>query len=164
MAAIRIGGVQEAQAVVVAVQEQVRKTFDAESGLVGMMADADRASAHSEAAGLDAGPAESYRVRGAELMRECRESEVTRPKGTWMEPSSTGGAGGAMKEFAAFHAASQVGVSEPASLLMDARGGRWVIRYAARLKLEGLHSRGTERQLPIYHSQSPAVRRARRGP
>jgi len=59
MAAVRISGVEEAQAVVVAVEKQVRETLYAEGGLVRMVAGADGAGAHGEAAGLDAGLAES---------------------------------------------------------------------------------------------------------
>src|SRR5260370_4536792 len=50
VAAIRIGGVEETQAVVVAVEEQVGETFDAEGGCMGMVADANGAGAHEEAA------------------------------------------------------------------------------------------------------------------
>src|SRR6267143_1355681 len=55
MAAVGIGGVEEAQALVVAIEEQVGEAFDAKGSLVGLMTATDRAGAHGEAAGLDAG-------------------------------------------------------------------------------------------------------------
>ncbi len=58
VAAVGIGRVKETQAVVVAVEEQVREPLKAESGLMRMVAGADGAGTHGEAAGLDAGLAE----------------------------------------------------------------------------------------------------------
>ena len=72
--AVGISGIEEAQAAVVAIEEQVGEAFDAESSLVGMMTAADSAGAHGEPAGLDAGLAEGHSVCGAELARESRES------------------------------------------------------------------------------------------
>src|SRR6266851_5572179 len=106
VAAVGIGGVEEAQAVVVSVKEQVGETFDAEGGLMGMMADANGAGAHGEATGLDAGLAEGHSVRGAELARERGKSERAPHEGGRMDPGGTSGASGAMEEFAAFHGAS----------------------------------------------------------
>jgi len=72
--AVGISGIEEAQAVVVAIEEQIGEAFDAQSSLVGMMTAADSAGAHGEAAGLDAGLSEGYSVCGAELARESGES------------------------------------------------------------------------------------------
>ena len=81
MAAVGIGGIEEAQAMVVAVEEHVGKALDAEGSLVGMMAAADSAGAHGEAAGLDARLAESYSIRSAELVRESRKGKCGPSKG-----------------------------------------------------------------------------------
>jgi hypothetical protein len=57
MASVGIGGVEETQAVVVAVEQEIGESFDAERGLIGMITGADGASAHGETAGFDAGTA-----------------------------------------------------------------------------------------------------------
>ncbi len=106
VAAVGIGGVEKAQAVVVSVQEQVGETLYAEGGLVRMVAGANGAGARGEAAGLDAGLAEGHGVRGAELARERGKNQWACGKGGRMDPGGTSGAGGAMEEFAAFHGAS----------------------------------------------------------
>src|SRR2546430_4952515 len=48
MAAVGIGGIEKEKAVVVASEQQFRQAADTEIGLVRMMADADRSSAHGE--------------------------------------------------------------------------------------------------------------------
>src|SRR2546429_1977171 len=48
MAAVGIGGIEKQEAVVVAIEEKFRQAADTEIGLMRMMADADRSSAHSE--------------------------------------------------------------------------------------------------------------------
>ncbi len=106
MAAVRIGGVEEAQTVVVAVEKQAGESVDAECGLVGMMAGAIGAGTHGEAAGLDGGLAEGNGIRGAELTRERGERESPPGKYGWAECCGTGCASGAMDEFAAIHKAS----------------------------------------------------------
>ena len=106
MAAIGISGVEEAQAVIVAVEEQVGKALDAEGSLVGMMTTANGACAHGEPAGLDARLAEGHGVGSAEFARESGKGEVGPGKGGRVDPSRTGGAGRAVDEIAAFHAAS----------------------------------------------------------
>src|SRR6267143_387994 len=106
MAAVGIGGIEEAQAVVVSVKEQVRETFDTERGLVRMMTAANGAGTHGETAGLDARFAEGHSVCGADLARENRKSERTPREGGRMNPGGTCSASGAMDEIATFHAAS----------------------------------------------------------
>src|SRR6266699_3917763 len=71
VAAVGIGRVEETKAVIVTVEEQVGEAFDAERGLVRMVADADGSGPHGEAAGLDAGLAERNGVGGIELSREA---------------------------------------------------------------------------------------------
>src|SRR5258708_36877245 len=106
MAAGRIGGVEEAEAVVVAVAKQGGEFVEVESGLVGMMTGAIGAGAHGEAAGLDASLAEGDGIRRAELTRECGEREGAPGKCGWMERCRTGGTSRAMDKFAAIHKAS----------------------------------------------------------
>jgi hypothetical protein len=67
MAAVRIGGIEEPQAAIVAIEQQIREAFDAERGLMRMVADADRAGTHRKTVGLNAGLAESYRIGRGEL-------------------------------------------------------------------------------------------------
>src|SRR6267143_4461787 len=62
VAAVGVGGIEEAQAVVVAIEKQAGEAFDAEGSLVRMMTAANGAGAHSQAASLDAGLAESHSV------------------------------------------------------------------------------------------------------
>ena len=76
MASVGVGGVEEAQAMVVSVKQEIGEAFHAERGLVRMMSGADCAGAHGKAAGLDAGAAEGDGVGGGEfccesLLREC---------------------------------------------------------------------------------------------
>src|SRR5260370_42073022 len=81
---------------------------------MGMMATADRACAHGEAAGLNASFAQGHSVCSAELARESGKSVRTLHKGDRMDPGGTGGPSGTMNKIAAFHAASPCcGVSEP---------------------------------------------------
>ena len=81
VAAVRIGGIEEAQTMIIAIEEQVGEAFNAEGSLVGMMTAADSAGAHGEAAGLDARLAESYSIRSAELVRESRKGKCGPSKG-----------------------------------------------------------------------------------
>ena len=67
VASVGVGGIEEAQAVVVSVEQEIGEAFDAESGLMRVMSGADCAGAHGEAAGLDAGAAESDRVGGGKF-------------------------------------------------------------------------------------------------
>src|SRR5260370_32515435 len=71
-----------------------------------MVPDANGAGAYGEAAGLDAGLAESDGVRGAEFSRERRESKGAAREGRSVERESAGGASGSMEEFTAFHGAA----------------------------------------------------------
>jgi hypothetical protein len=126
MAAVRIAGVEEAQAVVVAVEKQVREALCSESGLVRTVADANRAGAHGQAARLNAGLAEGDSVRGAELARESGKSERPR-EGAGVNPGSTSGASSAMDKIAAFHAASLRAAFQKAVYLTNGRAKRTLV-------------------------------------
>ena len=129
VAAVRISGVKEAQAMVVAVEEQVRETLDAEGGLMRMVAGADGAGAHGEAAGLDAGLTESHGVSGAEFSGECGESRGTAREGGSVEREGAGGASDAMEEFTAFHGGLPVAAFPRVLLISHGRTKQdWVIR------------------------------------
>jgi hypothetical protein len=106
MAAVGIGGIEEAQTMIVAIEEQVGEAFDAEGSLVGMMTAANSAGAHGEAAGLDGSLTEGHSVGGAELARERGKSKRTPREGGRMDPGGASGASSAMDEIATFHAAS----------------------------------------------------------
>src|SRR5580704_738491 len=73
MAAVGVGRIEEAQAVVIAVTEKVGKTLDAERGLVRMMTRANGSSAHGKTAGLDAGLAERNSVGRVKFSRKGLE-------------------------------------------------------------------------------------------
>ncbi len=92
---------------IVTVEEQVGEAFDAERGLVRMVADADGSGAHGEAAGLDASLAERNGVGGIELSREAGKSEPREYRR--MEPRRTRGVSRAMDEFTAIHGTSSGG-------------------------------------------------------
>src|SRR5712664_3560849 len=111
MAAVGIGGIEEAQAAIVAIEQQIGQAFDAERGLMRMMAHTDSARAHGETAGLDAGLPESYRIGCGELARERGNREGAARERRGVEPSPSCGASSAMEKFAAFHGASWDGVS-----------------------------------------------------
>ena len=68
MASVGVGGVEEAQAVIVSIEQKIGEAFDAERGLMRVMSGADGAGAHGEAAGLDAGVAERDGVGGGEFL------------------------------------------------------------------------------------------------
>jgi hypothetical protein len=70
MASVRIGSVEEAQAMVVSVEKEIGEALDAERGLMRMVSGADGAGAHGETAGLDAGAAESDCIGCGEFVRE----------------------------------------------------------------------------------------------
>src|SRR5260370_32018501 len=106
VAAVGISRGEEAQAVVVTIEQQVRETLEAEGGLMRMVPDANGAGAYGEAARLDAGLAESDGVRGAEFSRERRESKGAAREGRSGERERAGGASGSMGEFTAFSGAS----------------------------------------------------------
>ena len=135
MAAVRIGGIKEAQPMIVAIEEQVRKALDAESSLVGMMTATDGAGAHGEAAGLDARLTESHSIRSAELAREGGKSGCGPSEGSGVDPSRSSGAGRAMDKIAAFHAAS-CRCASGASLLPNGRAKGAIGYQAGRNALE----------------------------
>src|SRR6266404_62129 len=106
MAAVGIGGIEEAQAAIVAIEQQIGQAFDAERGLMRMMAHTDSARAHGETAGLNAGLAKSYRIGRGELARERGNCDSAARERGRMEPGCTCGASSAMEKFTAFHGAS----------------------------------------------------------
>ena len=69
MAAVGVGSVEESQAVIVAVEQEIGQTLHAQRGLVGVMSAADRARPHGKTTGGNAGPAENDRIRRAEFAR-----------------------------------------------------------------------------------------------
>ena len=79
MAAVRIGGVKEAQAVVVAVEQQVGKTLHAQRGLMRMMPAAHGARSHGQPAGGDPGLAKRYRIGGGKFARQSRTGALAVP-------------------------------------------------------------------------------------
>src|ERR1039457_5267836 len=102
MASIRIGGVEETQPGIVAVQQKIRESFDAECGLVRVMPRAEGAGAHGEAAGLNTRTAEGDGVGGGKLRHRrlgCKSSQqVLR-----VEPGGSQARCRANEEFAAMH-------------------------------------------------------------
>jgi hypothetical protein len=68
MTAVGIGGIEEAQAVIVSVKQEIGETLNSQSRLVRMMSGADCACPDSETAGLDAGAAQRDRVGGGKFL------------------------------------------------------------------------------------------------
>src|SRR6266481_4448976 len=64
VATVRIGGVEETQAVVVAVEKKPGEAVDAQRGLMRVVANADGSGAHGEARGLNAGASERDGIGG----------------------------------------------------------------------------------------------------
>ena len=64
VATVAIGSIEEAQAVVVAVEKKPGETVDAERSLMRMLAGADGSGAHGEARGLNAGATERDGIGG----------------------------------------------------------------------------------------------------
>src|SRR4029077_7486667 len=106
MAAVGVGGIEEAEAVFVAVEKQAGEALEAKRCLTRMVADADGAGAHGEPAGLDAGFAERDSVGRRELAGEGGERQRMPREQVCGEERGSGGTSSAMKEFAAFHEAS----------------------------------------------------------
>lgn len=108
MAAVGIGGVEEAKAVVVvAVEEEFGKGECSKLGLVGATTAADGAGAHGEAAGADAGFAENDLVVCGELFAEgFGIEEGGAGSGGAGEDGGGRGAGGATKKVSAEHGGS----------------------------------------------------------
>src|SRR5215469_907660 len=105
MASIGISRVEEAQAMVVSIQQKIREALYSERGLMRMVIEAHGAGAHSETAGLNAGAAERDRVAGCELSRkrlvcDCIEDGLGR------EPGCSCRSGGSDEEFSTMHEAS----------------------------------------------------------
>ena len=158
VAAVGIGRVEETKAVIVTVEEQVGEAFDAERGLVRMVADADGSSAHGEAAGLDPSLAERNGVGGIELSRKAGKSESAPREYRRMEPRRTCGVNGAMDEFAAIHGTSSRGMIADACLLYrrtEKVFGYWphqeIVTLNSRTNRwpEELRNKGTARQYLI---------------
>src|SRR5260370_34551609 len=68
VAAVRIGGVEETQAVVVTVEKKPGEAVDAQRSLMRMLAGADGSGAQGEARGLNAGAAERDGIGGREVL------------------------------------------------------------------------------------------------
>ena len=84
MTSVGIGGVEEAEALIVAIEKKIGESFDAERGLIGMMAGAYRTGAHGEAAGFDAGAAEGDGVGSGEF---CGRAVLASPASRFFEAS-----------------------------------------------------------------------------
>ncbi len=88
MTSIGIRGIEEEQALVIAVEQQAGKPLNAEPRLMRAVADADGAGSHGEAAGLDAGFAENNGVGGVELCGQARDRKRECGKSLRAEPGS----------------------------------------------------------------------------
>jgi hypothetical protein len=73
MAAVRIRSVEETQALVVAIQKQIREPFNTQRCLVGMMPHSNRAGAHRQPAGLDSSLTQRHGVGRGEFLRQGRQ-------------------------------------------------------------------------------------------
>jgi uncharacterized protein YceH (UPF0502 family) len=105
MGAVSIGGVEEAQTMIVAVEQEVGKAFHSQRALVGAMSKADGASAHGEATGLNAGVADGHRVSGAEFSGQSRGCQDVRIQGR-SQPGDAHSIDRARKELSPVHNAS----------------------------------------------------------
>ena len=105
VASVGVGGIEEAQTVIVAVQKKIGEALDAERGLVRVVSGADGAGAHGEATGLDAGAAESDGVGGGEFPRKSLVGDCLE-NGLGREPDRSCGGGGTDEEFATTHGSS----------------------------------------------------------
>ena len=103
MASVRIRGVEEAQAVVISVEQQIAKALNAERSLVRVMSGADCASAHRQTAGLNSGRAERHDIRRGKLGRESCVRERIENGSCDESQSGSGGGSGANEKFAAAH-------------------------------------------------------------
>src|SRR6478752_8500039 len=74
MTSVSVGGVKKPQALIVAVEQQVRQPLHAQRSLVGMVPAAHRSGSHGQTARSDAGLAQRDRVSGCELARQRRKS------------------------------------------------------------------------------------------
>ena len=106
MAAVGIGGVEEAQAVVVAVEQQIGEALHAQGSLVRVMSAADRARSHGETAGLDPGLAQHHRIRRRELARQRRQRAHGPGQASRSNPRRSHPGGCPNDEVSAFHGAS----------------------------------------------------------
>src|ERR1700751_297236 len=106
MASVGVGGVEETEAVVVSVEQEIGEALDAKSSLMRVMSGADRAGAHGEAAGLNAGAAKSDCFGGGEFLAESLLGERVED-GFGKDPGRSRGADRADEEFAATHEASR---------------------------------------------------------
>jgi hypothetical protein len=103
MAAVRIGSVEETQALVVAIQEQTREAIDAESALVRGMPGADGAGAHRQATGDDAGAAERDRISGGNFSSYGGEGKKALRQGVRGESRGSDPARGMVKKSSTAH-------------------------------------------------------------
>ena len=70
MASVGVGGVEESQAVIVSVAQEIGEALNPERRLVRVMSGADGAGAHGQSAGLNARATQSHRVGGREFLRK----------------------------------------------------------------------------------------------
>ncbi len=102
--AVGVGGVEEAEAVVVvAVEEEAGEGIGAEAGLVGATAEADGAGSHGEARGADAGLAEDDFVVCADFLGKGLHGERG-GGGVGCEPGGSQAFGGAAEKVSSQHA------------------------------------------------------------
>src|ERR1700758_721070 len=104
MTAVRVGRVEEAEAIlVVAIEQQRDKWTGAEASLVGRSAAADGAGAHGQTAGADAGAAEDDLIVRAVFAGGSGYGEAGGAGGLAGDPCSGQARGGAAKEISAEH-------------------------------------------------------------
>src|SRR4029077_20957627 len=99
---VGVRGVEKAQATVVTVEQKIREAFNAQRRLMRVMPNPNGASAHGEAAGLDAGAAECDSVRGGEF-RGKRLGRKSAQQISGGEPCSSRRQAGVDKKFASVH-------------------------------------------------------------
>src|ERR1700758_2723145 len=104
MAAVGVGRVEEAKAIlVVAIEQQRDKWIGAEARLIGSSAAADGAGAHGKTAGADAGAAKDYLIVRAIFAGGSGYGEACGAGGLAGDPCSSQARGSAAKEISAEH-------------------------------------------------------------
>src|SRR3954471_17580139 len=102
MASIRVGGVEEAESVVVSVAQQVREALNPKCGLMRMVAGAYGSRAHGKTAGVNSSIAENDSIGSGEFPGELRHGESCR-RHLRAEPGCAHSISGAGEELAALH-------------------------------------------------------------
>src|ERR1700761_8118335 len=104
MAAVGVGRIEEAKAILVVTIEQQRdKRTGAEASLIGLPTAADGAGAHGQTAGADAGAAKDYLIVRAVFAVGSGYGEAGGAGGLAGDPCSSQARGGAAKEISAEH-------------------------------------------------------------